>query len=72
MKKLSEDKVLITLIISESIYKGMIGITELLAFYNKATPEQKEELNFLVRNNKNDDAWILISNVLGIEIPKIN
>ena len=60
------------LILYEASYAGNIGIMEMVKFHRMASPEQKAELNALLRNQKQEEAWEFIQSVTGVKLHNEN
>lgn len=54
--------------LEETPYKGNIGFTELMMFYKSASDEQKQQLETLIEQGKNKEAWQLIQAVTGVKL----
>ena len=54
--------------IYEVAYEGNIGLHELMQFYFKASEDQKEQLESLLKSNQTDQAWSLIQQVTGTKL----
>ena len=55
---------------NEAVYKGNLGVMELVNFHSKATPAQKKKLNSHIKNKKHKEFRELIHHVTGAKLHK--
>ena len=55
---------------SEAAYVGNIGVSELVKFHSKATPQQKKELQLHIQNKRHKEFRELIHQVTGVKLHK--
>ena len=55
-------------ILSETSYKGNIGIMELVKFYKIAPKDMTDKLLDLIKADKNREAWLLVQKVTGVKL----
>lgn len=55
----------------EQAYKGNLGMVEMMRFYQSATPEQKKQLELLIRAGRKDEAWALIQSVTHVKLEEV-
>ena len=56
--------------LGEAAYVGNIGVTELVKFHSKATPQQKKQLQSHIQNKKHKEFRDLIQQVTGVKLHK--
>jgi hypothetical protein len=56
--------------IGEATYVGNVGVTELVKFHSKATPQQKKQLQSHIQNKNHKEFRNLIKQVTGVELHK--
>ena len=56
--------------IDEATYVGNLGVTELVKFHSKATPQQKKQLQSHIQNKNHKQFRNLIKQVTGVELHK--
>jgi len=54
--------------LTEEAYEGNLGFHEMWLFYGKATPQQEAELDELMRNGKEEEAWAFVEKVVGYNL----
>ena len=55
---------------SEAAYVGNVGISELVKFHSKATPQQKKQLQSHIQNKRHKEFRDLIHSVTGVRLHK--
>lgn len=56
--------------IGEATYVGNVGVTELVKFHSKATPQQKKQLQSHIQNKNHKEFRNLIKQVTKVELHK--
>jgi hypothetical protein len=56
--------------LDEATYAGNIGMMELVKFYSKASPKDKNMLQSYIKNKKHNEAWKLVQDVTGVKLHK--
>jgi hypothetical protein len=56
--------------IKEMIYKGNIGMMEVVAFLKKANEQQKKEFYKHIDQKRNREAWDVLERTLGIKLER--
>jgi hypothetical protein len=57
-------------LLSELAYEGNVGFHELILFYQKASDDEKDELDHLFAEESLDEAVSLIERVTGVTLHK--
>ena len=53
---------------NEAAYEGNIGAMEMFKFHQKASQEQKKQLQYHIKNKKHKEAWKLVQQVSGVKL----
>jgi hypothetical protein len=56
--------------LGEASYVGNVGVTELVRFHSKATPQQKKQLQSHIQNKNHKEFRDLIKSVTGVKLHK--
>jgi len=56
--------------LGEATYVGNVGVSELVKFHSKATPQQKKQLQSHIQNKKHKEFRDLIQQVTGVRLHK--
>jgi hypothetical protein len=56
--------------LGEAAYVGNVGISELVKFHSKATPQQKKQLQSHIQNKRHKEFRDLIQQVTGVRLHK--
>jgi hypothetical protein len=56
--------------VNEASYAGNIGIMELIKFKQKASNDQKKQLDSHIQNKRHKEAWNLVRDVTGVNLHK--
>ncbi len=54
--------------IQEAVYKGNLGLAEIVAFMQKATPEEKQQFQAHVKAEREKEAWDMVQKKLNVKL----